>query len=146
MSMKTYRLYWSPEGKHITNVRAKNEMEAIRKAPKPYKEYLGEIYAEEIKVKRTNINTPYKAGLHLAALKATGAKLTQPNAYGDSPNNSNWASFDMFGETRSKFQRVCEEFGLYCSWYGVAGYTPHEGSTMVVAKYERHTDVPEELT
>lgn len=83
------------------------------------------------------MNTPYKADLHLAALKATGAKLTTPNAFGDSPNNAHWASFDMYGLTRAKFKEVCKSFGLYCGWYGVAGYPPDVGCTMVVAKYVR---------
>jgi hypothetical protein len=47
-NMKTYRLIWSPEGKPIAVVRAKTARAAIRKAPLPYRKYLGEIYAEEI--------------------------------------------------------------------------------------------------
>ena len=85
------------------------------------------------------MNTPYKAALHLAALEATGAKLTTPNAFGDSPNNANFAAFDMYGHTSTEFRRVCKEFGLYTAWYGVAGYAPDPGSTMVVAKYVRET-------
>lgn len=83
------------------------------------------------------MNTPYSAALHLAALKATGARLTTPNAFGDSPNNAHWAAFDMYGKTRIEFERVCREFGLYFAWYGPAGYPPDEGATMVVAKYVR---------
>lgn len=45
--MNTYRLYWSPEGRQIATVQAMNERAAIRKAPKPYRKYLGEIYAEQ---------------------------------------------------------------------------------------------------
>ena len=85
------------------------------------------------------LNTPYEKGIQLAALKATGAKITTPNAFGDSPNNAHWASFDMYGKTSDKFKQVCAELGLYCGWYGVAGYPPDEGCTMVVAKYVRET-------
>ena len=42
----TYKLFWSPEGKCIATVRARSSIAAIRKAPKPYSKYLGEIYAE----------------------------------------------------------------------------------------------------
>jgi len=44
---KTYKLYWSPEGKEIATVTAKTREAAIRKAPQPYRKYLGEIYAIE---------------------------------------------------------------------------------------------------
>lgn len=46
--MKTYDLYWAPEGKRIARVKAADERSAIRKAPQPYCKYLGEIYAEEV--------------------------------------------------------------------------------------------------
>lgn len=46
--MKKWRVFWAPEGRQIAVVEAKTESEAKRKAPKPYREYLGEIYAEEI--------------------------------------------------------------------------------------------------
>lgn len=46
--MKTYKLYWAPEGRCIAIVRAKDARAAKRKAPMPYRKYLGEIYAEEI--------------------------------------------------------------------------------------------------
>lgn len=45
--MNTYQLYWAPEGKLIATVRAKTMRAAIRKAPYPYRRYLGEIYAIE---------------------------------------------------------------------------------------------------
>lgn len=41
-----YRLIWSPEGKYISTTRAKDAAAARRKAPMPYRKYLGEIYAE----------------------------------------------------------------------------------------------------
>ena len=43
--MKTWKVYWSPEGRCIATVQAKDARSAIRKAPKPYRKYLGEIYA-----------------------------------------------------------------------------------------------------
>lgn len=42
---KTWRLYWSPEGRCIATVEARTSLSAIRKAPKPYRKYPGEIYA-----------------------------------------------------------------------------------------------------
>jgi len=44
--MNTYKLYWAPEGKHVATVKARTESAARRKAPQPYRKYLGEIYAE----------------------------------------------------------------------------------------------------
>lgn len=46
--MKTYKLVWSPTGQTIATVTASTMRAAIRKAPKPYSKYKGEIYAEEI--------------------------------------------------------------------------------------------------
>jgi len=46
-TMKTWKLHWSPDGQCIATVQAKTMREAIRKAPMPYKKFLGEIYAEE---------------------------------------------------------------------------------------------------
>lgn len=43
-----YRLYWSPEGKPIAVVYALSEQEAVKKTPMPWKQYLGEVYAEQI--------------------------------------------------------------------------------------------------
>lgn len=45
--MKTWQLYWSPTGQHIGTVQARTRRAAIRKAPYPYRRYLGEIYAVE---------------------------------------------------------------------------------------------------
>lgn len=44
-AMNTYKLYWSPTGQEIATVRAKTTRAAIRKAPAPYRKFLGEIYA-----------------------------------------------------------------------------------------------------
>jgi hypothetical protein len=46
-SMKAFDLYWGPEGRKINTVYAQTMRAAIRKAPKPYRRYLGEIYAVE---------------------------------------------------------------------------------------------------
>ena len=46
--MKSYRLLWSPTAQVIATVQATTKRAAIRKAPKPYRRYLGEIYAEEM--------------------------------------------------------------------------------------------------
>lgn len=43
--MTTYQLFWSPEGRCIAVVQARSPAAAIRKAPMPYRKYLGEIYA-----------------------------------------------------------------------------------------------------
>ena len=96
-----------------------------------------ELTGTDIAPAVAKMNTPYKAKSHRAALKATGARLTEPNAFGDSPNNKHWAAFDMYGKTSDEFMRVCASLGLYCGWYGVAGYPPDEGCTMVVAKHVR---------
>lgn len=44
--MTVYHLFWSPEGKYIATVEARTMRAAIRKAPMPYRRFLGEIYAE----------------------------------------------------------------------------------------------------
>ncbi len=43
--MRTWDLYWSPEGKQIDTVQARTYKAALRKAPMPYRRFLGEIYA-----------------------------------------------------------------------------------------------------
>ena len=45
--MRIWNLFWSPEGRQIATVQAKTAQAAIRKAPAPYKAFLGEIYAED---------------------------------------------------------------------------------------------------
>ncbi len=51
----TYRLIWSPEGKSIGIVQAKDVSAARRKAPKPYRKYLGEIGVELIAPETVNL-------------------------------------------------------------------------------------------
>lgn len=46
--MKTFKLFWSPEGRLIATVEANTAKAAKRKAPLPYRKFLGEIYAEEV--------------------------------------------------------------------------------------------------
>lgn len=47
--MVSWDLYWAPEGRKIGTVLARTMRAAIRKAPRPYRRYLGEIYAVEVK-------------------------------------------------------------------------------------------------
>jgi hypothetical protein len=45
--MKTWTLWWSPEGRPFAVVEAMTAHAAVRKAPPPYNKYLGDIYATE---------------------------------------------------------------------------------------------------
>lgn len=42
--MKTWLIVWSPEGRPIAKVEAKDAQAAKKQTPKPYKTYLGEVY------------------------------------------------------------------------------------------------------
>lgn len=44
--MKTFYLYWAPTAQFIGEVQARTASAAKRKAPRPYRRYLGEIRAE----------------------------------------------------------------------------------------------------
>jgi hypothetical protein len=44
----TFELTWSPEGRVITLVQAKTIKAARRKAPQPFRKYLGEISVREV--------------------------------------------------------------------------------------------------
>ena len=44
--MFKFDLYWAPEGRKIATVVAKSAWEAKRKAPPPYRKYLGEIWVD----------------------------------------------------------------------------------------------------
>ncbi len=44
--LRTYKLFWAPEGRCIATVRATTSRAAIHKAPRPYRRFPGEIYAE----------------------------------------------------------------------------------------------------
>lgn len=47
--MKTWKVYWAPEGRCIATVKARTAREAIRMMPHPYRKYRGEMYAVEAK-------------------------------------------------------------------------------------------------
>lgn len=46
--VKRYKLTWAPTMAVIATVEARDAMAARRKAPKPYRKFLGEIIAEEL--------------------------------------------------------------------------------------------------
>jgi hypothetical protein len=46
--LKTWILTWAPEGREIATVQARTAKAARRKAPMPYRAYLGEISVKEI--------------------------------------------------------------------------------------------------
>jgi hypothetical protein len=46
-TMKTYDVYWGPEGRKIATVTASTQKAAKSKAPLPYRKYKGEIYVTE---------------------------------------------------------------------------------------------------
>lgn len=46
--MKHWTLIWSCSSKPIGTVCAETDQEAVRMAPQPYVEFLGEVYAEEV--------------------------------------------------------------------------------------------------
>ena len=43
-----FDVYWAPEGRVIATVEAADRSAAIHKAPKPYHNYLGEMYAKPV--------------------------------------------------------------------------------------------------
>lgn len=47
LQMKTFNLHWAPEGRIIATIKAKDEHEAMRKTPMPYRKFMGEIYVLE---------------------------------------------------------------------------------------------------
>ncbi len=47
--VKTWKLFWAPEGRHIATVRASTPKLAKSRAPLPYRKFKGEIYVEEVK-------------------------------------------------------------------------------------------------
>jgi hypothetical protein len=57
----TYRVFWSPEGRQIATVEARDARSAKRKAPKPYRKFLGEIYVEEVKACKQEANVEVKS-------------------------------------------------------------------------------------
>jgi hypothetical protein len=83
------------------------------------------------------MNTPYKAELHKAALLASGkgVKVSPPDAWGNSPSNQHYAAFDVPREAKAEFKATCDRLGLYCGWYGEAGYAHSGVSCLVVARF-----------
>ena len=49
--LQTYRLRWAPTAQVIAVVKANSARGAVKKAPPPYRKYLGEVYAEQIEDK-----------------------------------------------------------------------------------------------
>lgn len=47
-TLKQYRLVWSPTGKTIATVKACTSKRAVKRTPKPYHRYRGEVYAVEV--------------------------------------------------------------------------------------------------
>ena len=45
--LKVWRLYWAPEARQIAVVRASTAAIAIKRTPKPWSKYRGEVYVEE---------------------------------------------------------------------------------------------------
>lgn len=56
-----YNLYWAPEGRIIATVEAANPRQARRKAPQPYRKYLGEIYVEPVECSKLPAGRIYAA-------------------------------------------------------------------------------------
>ena len=56
MNDKTWAIFWAPEGRRITLVAASSSTAAKRKAPKPYRKFLGEIYAELLTVQGFSVS------------------------------------------------------------------------------------------
>ena len=46
--LKKFKIYWSPEGRCIATVDAKDAVTAKKQTPAPYKRYMGEVYVEEV--------------------------------------------------------------------------------------------------
>jgi hypothetical protein len=44
---RTFLLFWGPTAQHIATVQASSPSEAKRKAPLPYRRFVGEIYATD---------------------------------------------------------------------------------------------------
>jgi hypothetical protein len=44
-TVRTFDVFWAPEGRKVATVVARDEHAAKRMAPKPYRKFLGELYA-----------------------------------------------------------------------------------------------------
>lgn len=45
--MHRYEIVWSPEGRVVRTVWAASPKEAKRMTPRPYRQYMGEVYVQE---------------------------------------------------------------------------------------------------
>ena len=52
--MPKYNIVWSPEGRTIATVDASSVADARKQTPMPYRQYMGEVYAEEVKEEAPN--------------------------------------------------------------------------------------------
>lgn len=52
--MTTFDIIWAPEGRCIATVQANTIARAKRMAPKPYRQYLGELYVLEVQYTHCN--------------------------------------------------------------------------------------------
>lgn len=46
--MKTFQLWWAPEGRLIATVQARYAAAALNKAPLPYRRFRGGVYIVEV--------------------------------------------------------------------------------------------------
>ena len=58
---KTFDVFWGPTGQKIATVQATTAKAAKRKAPQPYRKYLGEIYVEQVGGSSSNPNWKQRA-------------------------------------------------------------------------------------
>jgi hypothetical protein len=72
--MESWNLYWSPTGQRIATVQASTAKAAKRKAPAPYRKYLGEIYATKASADARGSN-PRSRQKTVGKLKAEQARL-----------------------------------------------------------------------
>lgn len=67
--MQKWNLFWSPEGRQIATVEATSSRAAKRKAPQPYRQYLGEMYAVPIESQIGEDMTPLHRGTTITDLE-----------------------------------------------------------------------------
>jgi len=64
---QTYVVVWSPEGREIARVQARSLRHACRLAPKPYRQFQGELYAQPA----TEFDAAINEALHEVVEQAT---------------------------------------------------------------------------
>lgn len=47
--MQTWRIFWSPEGRCIAEVQASSARDAKRQTPRPYRQFMGEVYVAPVR-------------------------------------------------------------------------------------------------